>query len=628
MKTMKTRLLALLGSVLLLMNAPVLSAQDYVATPVQVSSEKVRLNGKVYLSHPVLERQTLFGIAKAYGVTVDDLYAANPDLREKGLQSNTTILIPTEKEAPAAQPTTPSSSSGGYWEHTVKWFEGLSDIAASYGVTEEEIMQANGLTSRKVTKRQILRIPVKRSTAHAMATGGYTAAGNTAASTAPSPASSGTTVLPPEIPVLSDPEIKEAEFAAAESYKPVAVDKLRVEKAEKKEETVLPPEVPVLSDPEIADPDPVTPETGDFKPIKEETPDVEPANGIFDWFTRKGSVEMALILPFNAGGSYSETNMDFYSGVLMALRDLQGQGVKANLNVYDLQAGLPSAFDLSKNDFILGPVTTRDLTSLLEKVEGRVPVVSPLDQRAAELTESHNGLIQAPSAASSQYEDLAAWAAQEAGRTGKVILVTEKVSGSTAPAVGVRNALLDAGTSFEGVSYSQAEGRSLPAGLAARMSKGGVNHVIVASEKEAFISDAVRNLNILRGRGYDIVMYAPSKVRTFDTVDGTAYHQNNLHISSSYYVDYDDPKVKAFVRAYRALYRTEPSQFAFQGYDTARYFASLVAKYGNRWTSMLEKEESKGLHTDFRFVGTRGSFRNTAVRRIIYDRDYSTGLAR
>ena len=41
-------------------------AQDYVATPVTVSSDKVRLSGKVYYSHVVLEKQTLFSIAKAY----------------------------------------------------------------------------------------------------------------------------------------------------------------------------------------------------------------------------------------------------------------------------------------------------------------------------------------------------------------------------------------------------------------------------------------------------------------------------------------------------------------------------------------------------------------------------------
>ena len=261
---------------------------------------------------------------------------------------------------------------------------------------------------------------------------------------------------------------------------------------------------------------------------------------------------------------------------------------------------------------------------------GRVPVVSPLDQRAGDLADTYEGFIQAPSSADSQYADLAAWAAEDCTRGDQIILVTEKSSnGSTAAAVGVRDALVSAGTAFEGVSWTQGEGRSLPAALTSRLTKGGVNRIIVASEKEAFVSDLVRNLGILLGRGYKIVLYAPSRVRTFDTIDSSLYHQCFLHISSPYFADYELNHVKSFVRSYRALYRTEPSQFAFQGYDLTRYFANLVAKYGSRWTHALRQVTGSGIHTDFRFVPARnGSYRNTAIRRIVYNTDYSTELVR
>ena len=48
-----------------------ISAQDYVAPPVSISKEKVRMNGKLYYSHIVLEKQTLYSIAKAYVVGTD-----------------------------------------------------------------------------------------------------------------------------------------------------------------------------------------------------------------------------------------------------------------------------------------------------------------------------------------------------------------------------------------------------------------------------------------------------------------------------------------------------------------------------------------------------------------------------
>ena len=618
MHMMKHRFLALLF-LLLAGTAQDLFAQDYPPVPVTVSRSQVNMNGKTYYAHIVLERQTIYGITKAYGVTEEDLYAANPMLKQEGLKAGTVLYVPTvseqkasqatpasvkekpvEKEKPAAkekpavkeekpasvkeQPApkknkpvvidtkpAPTPNADGFIEHTVKWFEDLYGVAKTYGVTPEEIMAANGLKSSRISKRQTLLIPVTDKARESIKS---------------------------KLPSVQVP-------------------------VEEKPATVPAQQVPVQAEtPVVEQPDPET------KP--EET---EPSEGILDWLsgaTGKGSADLALILPFNAAGKTSETNMDFYSGVLMALRDLEKQGVKTTLNVFDLQAGIPSSFDLGKNDFILGPITSSDLSTILGVTGGRVPIVSPLDQRAADLADTHEGFIQAPSSADSQYTELAAWAAEECVRGDQIILVTEKTSnGSTAAAVGVREALLDAGTAFEGVSWTQGEGRSLPASLTARLTKSGVNRIIVASEKEAFVSDLVRNLGILLGRGYKIVLYAPSRVRTFESIDSSNYHQCFLHICSPYFADYDAENVKAFVRSYRALYRTEPSQFAFQGYDLARYFTSLVSKYGNRWTRALTRVPDSGLHTDFRFEKTpAGSYKNTGIRRIVYSTDYSTSLVK
>ena len=50
------------------------TAQEYVAPPVTISKEKVKIDGKVFYSHIVMEKQTLFSISKAYNVSIDDLY--------------------------------------------------------------------------------------------------------------------------------------------------------------------------------------------------------------------------------------------------------------------------------------------------------------------------------------------------------------------------------------------------------------------------------------------------------------------------------------------------------------------------------------------------------------------------
>ena len=536
------RLASILIGALLALGGTAALAQEYVPTPVTVSKEKVKLNGKVYLSHVVLERQTLYGIATAYGVKVDDIYEANPSLRETGLQKNAIILIPYRDGIKEEVP----SNSGTYTEHTVKWYEDLEDIARRYNVSVKEIMDLNKLTSKKLETRQVLKIPVA--------------------------------------PVKEIP------------------DQVR------NEETTVVTEEPVAKE-EVAEEQPVE--------VEFTAPEIAP----------KDIVNASLVLPLHASGNVSELNMDFYSGVLMAMKDLEAQGLKVNLQVFDLMAGIPPIDVLTSSDFVLGPVASRDLEAILQRVEGKVNVISPLDQKAAGLAANYTSFIQAPTPVDNQYDDLGLWVKEDTKENDKVILVTEKGATNVTAAVSIRSALARQELTYDILNYAIVEGRGIPETLNSVMVKDGVNRVVVASESEAFTSDVVLNLGIMRGKGFDVVMYAPSKVRTFDTIEGNAYHDLSLHISTSYFVDYTSPEVNRFVRAYRALFKTEPSQFAFQGYDTAMHFVTWVAKYGNGWPFMLEHGRSKGLHTDFEFdADPSGNRQNKAVRRIIYRPDYTTTL--
>ena len=57
----------------LMTSAAEVSAQEYVPTPVSVSTNKLKVDGKLCYSHIVLERQTIYSICKAYNVTEEDL---------------------------------------------------------------------------------------------------------------------------------------------------------------------------------------------------------------------------------------------------------------------------------------------------------------------------------------------------------------------------------------------------------------------------------------------------------------------------------------------------------------------------------------------------------------------------
>ena len=565
---MRKSVMTLIAAFLLLGAGMPVRAQDteYKATPVTISRDKVRNNGKLYYSHVVLEKQTLFSIAKAYGVSIQDIYDSNPTLKleTEGLKTYQILLIPVVDNLPetvadsgttpaAADKTSvaPTAQPDSYVVHTVKWFEDLGSIAKKYNVSKEAIMRANGMTSPTVSRRQKLRIPT------------------------------GTTdVYVEEEPtvVIADQEPEE------EEERPKSILETIGEAISEKAEEFL--------------------------------------------YTGKKDVSAALIMPFNAQKSPSENNLEFYSGVLLAAYDLKSEGVNVDLNVYDAVGGnIPVTSDkFGDFDLVIGPVSTTDLTSALKLSPSGTPIISPLEPKAIDLARVYGNLIQAPSSAESQSEDLVQWLAEDYRSGDKIILLTEKNATLTSAASTLINSMQSSGLNYTTLNYGVLEGRNISSSIEREASTGGTTRLVVASESEAFVSDVVRHANLLALRNNrNIVLYGLSKVRSFDTIELEYLHNTNLHVAISYFIDYDSPAVQKFLLAYRALFNAEPGPFAFQGYDTAYNFIKMCSKYGRRWPDKLDDESMRGLQSNFSFE-RRGGHINKAVRRVVYGPDFSIRL--
>ena len=94
----------------------------------------------------------------------------------------------------------------------------------------------------------------------------------------------------------------------------------------------------------------------------------------------RSKVNALLMLPMNASSSPSESNMDFYSGVLMAVRDLGKQGISTDLSVYDVAGGaMPITTErLKASDFCIGPVNKDGISRVLELAPEDTYIISPL----------------------------------------------------------------------------------------------------------------------------------------------------------------------------------------------------------------------------------------------------------
>lgn len=528
-------------------------AQDYNGTPVTISTEKVRMDGSLYYSHLVLEKQTLFSISKAYGVSIEDIYKANPalNLETEGIKGKQIILIPVKSNPKLETVTEPVRSSSkddeDYIEHISKWYETLATLAFKYDVDVEVLMKYNNISSQNLSSRQIIKIPQGKT-----------------------------------------------------------LEKLLSEVAEKTTAgTEMNPETEQEQSPEAET------ETGsEILPESEQQP-----------IQSTDFVTASIILPLGANGNINNSNFDFYCGALLAIRDLKVEGIHSELKVFDLSAGMPLEEDLDGSNLILGPVSSQDIEAVKAIAPTGTAVISPLDPKGITVAKSLTGVIQAPSSTEVQCLDLIEWIREDLENGDKIILVTEKNSTPTA----IAEYLAQSGMEYDILSYGILEGRDITGSLEALMTQSGKNRFLIASDKEAFANDVIRNINLMIFNKYEAILYAPSRMRNFETIEVENFHTAKMHLSNSYYVDYNSSKVKSFLYAYRALCDAEPTPFAYQGYDTAYYFIKQYAQFGPAWIHNMET--AKGLQSDFNFVQEENAgFYNVGVRRVIFGPDYSTEI--
>jgi LysM repeat protein len=117
------------------------------------------------ITHVVQAGETLSEIARMYGTTVEAIVQANNLQNSNAIREGQVLLIPssTSQAPPAestAEPVPTPSSSVGQRIHVVQPGETLSEIARTYGVAVDEIVQANGLDNpNAISVGQALVIP-------------------------------------------------------------------------------------------------------------------------------------------------------------------------------------------------------------------------------------------------------------------------------------------------------------------------------------------------------------------------------------------------------------------------------------------------------------------------------------
>ena len=559
--------------------APLAFSQDFVPTPVEISKEKVNVNGEIFYLHKVLPKQTLYSISKAYGIPVEVIQKVNPSLAD-GLKAGMLLYIPQTTAADTTAPAVGNSTKQTveqtsekpeaktekpqrtvkkkkYKKYNVKWYETLDDVAVKFNVTVDAIIALNDIDTASGKRIRGIMIPDKEFISS----------------------------------MQSGPSVKEDS------------------------------EVTPAAQPEA-------------QSIVAVPPGLKRTSGAYD----DGPYVISVVLPFNASrltGNLNAYAADFYAGVLTAAGQLKEEGLMehfvintVDLSQYDSSWDMIADGALKGSELIIGPISERDLQPVAAFAKNKeIPVVSPLDLNTASLADGNPYFYlfppQSDLALSHQIDRISD---NRHAPESSITVIYEDGTDSSELTLETFHELTEKGLQFNKFKYDFLSGRGIDNLMSQSLSPTHTNRVIIPSMNEAFITDALRNLNLIKSSyDYRIEVYGMSRWKSFETIESNYLHALDLRLAMSYYTDYNDSLTVEFINRYREAFNTEPTSFSYQGYDILTFFVEAMNTYGKDFPAAIINERKSLLQSDVLFlpVAPGSGCENRAFRDICFTKGWT-----
>lgn len=629
----------------------------FALTPVYsqdtVSNERSQivetLHGKQYYIHFVKDGQTLYGIAKTYGTTLDDLIANNPDLKT-GIKTDMILKIPykdlnttQEKQQStslkkkdkdnvvSSGSLSKDASEGDQIYHKIKKGETIYGIAKRYNLDLEDLLKANpSITSFDAGKT--LKIPNKKSES-AVQTKAVdnpkTVLTVKENEVTPQIQKSATNT---EIPVkYHKVKAKETLYGIAKSYG-VSIDDLMlmnpvVSNGVKKDMVLIIP--PPASE---------KPKPGSQTSVISEAPvSVAPKEPAVK--EKVSQFKVALLVPFyldemdsirlDQPDPKAFNFVQFYESALLAVNLLKKDGLNVKLSVYDVDGDeriektrkVLAKKEMANMDLIIGPFYAKGF-EVASKYAGehKIPIVNPLSKRN-EILVGKPWVFKVQPSLTGQMFEVAAFVKNHFHDANIVLVRTNRVK--FAAEADVLKAQIQSSLNqqnklnlFKEVFFAS-EGIS---GLKLKLSTSKPNVLIVLSDEEAIVSDMLGKIDEISGQ-YDFTVLGMGAWEQYK-LDVKVMSNIKLHLYSNKLVDFSEEQIKNFTSDFQNEYNTVPDvkKYGFDGFDVTYFFLSSLMKYGLYFEKQFSQYEYKGLQNSFHFRKTpTGGYENTGVNFYKYE---------
>lgn len=345
-------------------------------------------------------------------------------------------------------------------------------------------------------------------------------------------------------------------------------------------------------------------------------------------------LKIALMLPLNVKGKVNAGFVEFYQGFLLGLEDLKAKGRNTHLTLYNTRhdalvvKSIVESAEFEGTNLIVGPVYEDELSPVLEYAHlHTVPVVSPL---ANIEVENSPALYQLAPKNSEKYRKVADLL--DGSKEIYLIYAAENDAEFEAEVMELMQ-----GKEYMSYTYSYNKKSIFTPKSANAPKMEDVADVLRRDKQSLFIVlakneiDVDRILGTISSARFSIsergmrnslhTVLGSSRWSRFGNIDPSTFFRNNVVIMSTYHAKRNARVVREFDARYIASYGTLPTLYAYRGYDTAMIFGEGMGQ--DIMYNMLDRRYTP-LQTTYKFMQEQqgGTFYNQEWMRVNYNTNF------
>ncbi len=606
---------------------------------------------KPYVTYQVKKGETVFSVSKQFQTTTQNLLKLNPDIKDNAISKGQILIVPNKKYSKEPNIDEGDYEKGGFLYHKVLVRENYFRLKKEYGVSKRTLRKYNlALKTGGLVVGQVIKIPVKKG--REVETKTVTVDDKNTK------------------PYLV--KMKDTKYMIARRYgiKVNELDELNPEiKQGLKENTIIKVpnrrEIPDLTEegiimyqiekketlfslsqkfsisqgqllehnPELSD--------GVKEGMIIKIPKVEMStnNKVFTPSVLAGKqIKVAILLPF-MGGKRIDFNeettttkkltrtlnivTDFYLGAEIALDSLKKQGLSISAKVFDTKNSMTTTATILKTnqfndvDVVIGPMFLQNVKYVSQSLSSEnIAIVSPVSTKNHTIFASKNTVQDTPSNEALSEKVLTYITEKYAKQN--LIVITDDLKDNKLKYDKIIASLNRLDSTQKIRVLTPVKGYIKPELFKRNLLNGKENWIVLLTGDHSITNDVVQNLGVLPEK-MKATLFALHYKGNFDKVQNQHLAGVNFHFPTTSFIDYEDVKVKQFIKKYNTKNHIDPSEYAFKGFDVT-YDALIRLASDNMVNRAFSSGVSKRTSCKFQYINNSGKgFKNKGVFLVKYD---------